>query len=189
VRRLLLCAALLAACLSAHAQQDKDKDKGKPKPTEPTQDFVTKAVESCLAEIDLGRLAAKQAEDGEVRKFARRMIDDHEGLRKELAGLLDGKRIELPERADAEHQLIAKRLAAKKGPPFDQTYLERRVGDQEAVLGMFERQARFGRDDRVKDWAGKKLPDLRANLKAARDLQRRVRGSEKVTEKDKDKDK
>ena len=75
--RALLAAALLAACLTAHARQAKDKDKDKPKPAEPTQDFVTKAIESGLAEVDLGRIAAKQASDKEVRRFAQRMVDDH----------------------------------------------------------------------------------------------------------------
>lgn len=186
--RTLLAAALFAACLTAWAQiqpKDKDKDKEAQKPTEPTQDFVTKAIESAHAEVDHGRLAAKQANDKEVRKFAQQMVDDHNKLTKELTDLLSKKRLELPTSSDAEHDRIRRRLETLKGAPFDRSYLERRVGDQRAVVGMFERQARDGRDDAVKSWAKKKLPELRANLREAERLQRRVGGSERVTDKSK----
>ena len=186
MRTALLTAAVLAACLTAaHARQDKDKDK--PKRTEPTQDFVTKAAESFLAEVELGRLAAKRAEDKGLREFAGRMADEHGKLNKELTELAGKKRLEVPEKADAEHARIAQALAPLKGPPFDRRYVDRRVGDQAAVLGMFERQARGGTDADVKAWAEKKLPGLRANLRAAQRLQRRLEGGPRDADDPKDK--
>jgi len=185
MRRAILCVALLAACLAARARQDQGKDKDKPKRAEPTGDFVTKALESSFAEIDLGRLAAKQGSTAEVRKLAQQLLDDHKQLSKELSELVSKKKLELPTHSDAEHDRLARRIGAMKGAPFDRSYLESRAGDQMEVVGMFERQARDGKDDDVRAWAKKKLPDLRANLRAVRALRDRIEGPDRPSDKDK----
>jgi len=185
VRRAILCAALLAACLSAAARQDQGKDKDKPKKAESTGDFVSKALENSFAEIDLGRIAAKQATTKEVRKLARQMVDDHTKWSKELTDLVGKKQIELPTHSDADHGRLARKMGAMKGPPLDRTYLDSRVVDQEDLVRMFERQARDGKDDDVRAWVKKKLPDLRDNLRAVRSLRSRIEGTVRPTEKDK----
>jgi len=182
----LLAAALLAACLTAYAREDKGKDKDKAKTAESDQTFVNKAVMSDLAEINVSRIAVKNSKDEGVRKFAQQMIDDHGKTSKELLDLVNKKRMKAPEKMDAEHEKLAKKLASLSGSEFDRTYAAGQVKDHEAAVALFERQSKDGKDDDLRAWAKKTLPHLRDHLKMAKELNKKVGGGDK---KDKGKDK
>jgi len=169
---MLFCAALLAACLTAQARDDKDKDRV----TESPQEFVTKAAESDLAEINISRVAVKNAKDDGVKKFAQQMIDDHTKTSKELLGMVNKKQLKAPSRMDAEHQRMFDKLGEVSGAEFDRTYVAGQVKDHETAVALFERQAKDGKDDDLKAWAKKTLPHLREHLKMARDLNKKVGG-------------
>jgi len=174
VKRALFCAALLAACLTAHARDDKDK--ARDKTTESDQDFVTKAAASDMAEINISRIAVKNASDEGVKKFAQQMIDDHTKTSKELLELVNKKKLKTPERMDAEHDRMAKKLGTLKSTEFDRAYMTGQVKDHETAVALFERQSKDGKDDDLKAWAKKTLPHLREHLKMARDLSKKVGG-------------
>jgi len=172
--RALICAALLlAACLTAQARDDKDKAKT----AESDQTFVNKAVASDLAEINISRLAVKNSKDEGVKKFAQRMIDDHGKTSKELLDLVNKKSMKAPERMDAEHDRLAKKLTSLSGSEFDKAYVAGQVKDHEAAVALFESQSKDGKDDDLKAWAKKTLPHLREHLKMAKELNKKVGGS------------
>jgi len=180
--RALLAAALLAACLTAHARDDKDKDKAKT--AESDQTFVNKAAMSDMAEINISRLAVKTSKDEGVRKFAQRMIEDHSKTSKELLDLVNKKRMKAPERMDAEHDKLAKKLSAMTGSEFDRAYAAGQVKDHEVAVALFEGQSKDGKDNDLKAWAKKTLPHLREHLKMAKELNKKVGGSSDKKDKD-----
>src|SRR5262245_3906438 len=72
-------AALAVALLvlpAAWAQKPIEK---KPVDREPTagQEFVAKAIACDIAEVKLSEYAARNAEDNEVKEFARKLVDAH----------------------------------------------------------------------------------------------------------------
>jgi len=172
VNRLLLCAALLAACLTASARDDKDKAKA----STSDQDFVTKAGASDLAEINISRLAVKNSKDEGVRKFAQQMIDDHTKTSKELSTLAGKKNLSGAKRMDDEHDKLWTKLSDMKGEEFDRAYVAGQVKDHETAVALFEAQSKDGQDDDIKAWAKKTLPHLKEHLKMARDLNKKVGG-------------
>lgn len=172
MRRTLLCAALLAACLAAEAREDKDKDKG----AETDQTFVMKASESDLAEINVSRIAVKHSKDDAVKKFAQQMIDDHTKTSKELGELAGKKKLKTAERMDAEHDKVAKKLGELSGSDLDKAYAEGQVKDHEAAVALFEAQSKDGKDEDLKAWAKKTLPHLKHHLKMAKELHEKVGG-------------
>jgi putative membrane protein len=58
--------------------------------------FAMKAADASMAEVQLGQLALTQAGSEEVKRFARRMIDDHGKTNAELTQLAQNKGITLP---------------------------------------------------------------------------------------------
>jgi putative membrane protein len=169
----LFCAALLALCLTASAREDKAKA------AESDQDFVTKATQSDLAEINVSRIAVKNASDEGVKKFAQQMLDDHGKTSKELLEIVNKKKFTAPDRMDAEHDKMAKKLASLSGSELDKAYAEGQVKDHEAAVALFERQAKDGKDEDLKSWAKKTLPHLKQHLKMARELHKKVGGDKR----------
>jgi len=48
------------------------------------RNFVMKAAESGMEEVEMGQLALRQANSDEVKQFAQRMVDDHSKANSEL---------------------------------------------------------------------------------------------------------
>jgi len=46
--------------------------------------FITKAAQGNMAEVEMGRLATQHATDAKVRQFGQRMVDDHSKANDEL---------------------------------------------------------------------------------------------------------
>jgi putative membrane protein len=181
VKRAVLCAALLAACLASHAREDKDKDKDKSPSSDPA--FVMKASASDLAVINLSRIAEKSASDSGVKKFAQQMIEDHTKTRKDLLDLVNKKRWTAAKTMDADHEKMSTKLLGLKGDEFDRAYVAGLVKEHEAAVALFEKQAKDGQDEDLKAWAKKTLPHLREHLKMARDLNEKLGKAKKDKEK------
>jgi predicted outer membrane protein len=60
------------------------------------RNFIMKAAESGMEEVEMGQLALKQASSEEVKQFAQHMIDDHSKANSELMQLAQSKGITLP---------------------------------------------------------------------------------------------
>jgi predicted outer membrane protein len=60
------------------------------------KNFVLKAAEAGMAEVEMGQLALQQASNEEVKRFAQRMVDDHSKANTELMQLAQSKGITLP---------------------------------------------------------------------------------------------
>ena len=84
MRRCTQCAALVIAGLFlARAAADDRKPVVTDKvPTD--QEFLAKALEGNILEVQLGEKARDKTSNDRVKKFAQRMIDDHSKARQEL---------------------------------------------------------------------------------------------------------
>jgi len=142
-------------------------------------DFVLKASAGGMAEVNLGRVAAKSASDEAVRKFAQKMVDDHGKANKELLALANKKRLKVAAAMDAEHQGEFDKLLKLSGAALDRAYMAGQVKDHEDTVALFEKQAKEGRDEDLKKWAKDTLPHLREHLKMAKDVNRRLNGTGK----------
>src|SRR5947207_2769544 len=87
------------------------------------QQFVQKASAAGLAEVNFGRLAAKQAASADVRKFGQHMVDDHTKANEELLKVVNKKRYTAARTMDAEHERAYRKLTGLKGSEFDREYM------------------------------------------------------------------
>jgi putative membrane protein len=132
--------------------------------------FVMQATAAGLAEVNLGNLAAKQAQNRDVKKFAVRMVKDHTKANQQLDKLADRLRIAPAQAMDAAHQAAADKLAQMNGAAFDRAFMRQIVKDHEQAVSLFEAEAKHGQDKGLQDFASKALPKLKEHLKMARDL-------------------
>lgn len=156
----------------AVAQQSQTGDKGTLSRAD--RAFITEAAEGGLAEVDLGRLATKQAANEAVKQFGQRMVDDHSKANDELTSLAQQKGMTVPTAPNAKQQATAQRLEKLQGAEFDKAYMQDMLQDHKKDVAAFEKASKSAQDADLKAWAGKTLPTLRDHLQLAQDTAAKV---------------
>jgi putative membrane protein len=138
--------------------------------------FVDAAAIGGMAEVEFGKLAEQKGQNKAVKKFARRMVEDHGKANDRLSGLAKKDGIAVPEKLDPEHQAMQDRLKAAKGTEFDLTYVAGQVADHQKTAQLLEHEIGSGQDVELKSFASDSLPVVLQHLRAAQDLQAELTG-------------
>ena len=143
----------------------------------PDTQFVAKAIQDGMAEVELGRTAEKKASSPEVKRFAERMVKDHGAANQKLEALAKKHKIEAkgtygtpPLKPDEEAKSEKADLSKLSGREFDQAYAREMVQDHEKAVSLFQDEAKNGKDKEVSQLAGSLLPTLEEHLKMAQGL-------------------
>lgn len=139
------------------------------------KDFVIKAAQGGLAEVQLGQTAQSKATDPNVLQFAKKMVDDHSKANDELKQLATTKGLALPTETDDEHKAVASKLQGTTGKDFAKGYMTAQVSDHEKTVNLFQKEATSGQDADLKSWASKTLPTLQEHLRMAKDTQKKLK--------------
>lgn len=131
------------------------------------QQFMMKAAQGGMAEVELGNLAKEHASSQAVKDFGRHMVDDHSKANDELKSLAARKNVTLPGSIDAKDQATKDRLSKMNGAAFDKAYMRDMVMDHKKDVAEFQKEANSGMDPDVKNWASKTLPTLQQHLQMA----------------------
>jgi putative membrane protein len=135
--------------------------------------FIKEATEDGLAEIELGKIAQKNAASAEVKQFGQRMIDDHSKANQELEAIATKLGVTVPKEPSGKHAHMVKELSKKTGTRFDHEYAEDMVKDHEKAVALFEKESKKGDSEELRQFAAKTLPVLQEHLKMARALMSR----------------
>ncbi len=166
-RRALLTCSLLALALVAASP-------GEPPRRNSDEEFALKAASAGQMVVALGRKARMQALDAGVKRYARRVVEDHRGAMDELRIAARGKRIPLMTAMTVSHQGAVNRLSRLRGARFDRMYIPQQVEAHRKAVTLFEEEIRSGHDPEFRRFAAAMLPTLRAHLRMARALEAEV---------------
>jgi putative membrane protein len=151
----------------AIAGGDKDKEM---KPLT-NASFVTKAAQASLAEVELSKLALSKTQDGQVRSFAQRMVQDHQKANAELKPIAQKHGIQVPAQLDAKHAQKLEDLRAKSGAEFDTEYSRIMHKDHEKAVGLFTKATKSTQlHSDLRNFASKTLPTLESHHRMANRL-------------------
>jgi len=155
-----------------------------PQPTQPApapqaavtdSDFIMKAAEAGMKEVEAARLAAESTSNADVKAYARRLVVDHSITNEELLKLSRSKNVALTVALKTDPTDLLKaaqpNAAAPEAVASDRAFIDQMVTDHQAAIDLFKREADDGNDPEVKDWAEKKIPTLKEHLKLAKELQ------------------
>jgi putative membrane protein len=131
------------------------------------REFMTKAAQGGLAEVELGRLAAQKAQSPDVKQFGQRMVDDHSRVNTELKTLATSKGVTLPTDIDAATKEEQAKLSKLTGAAFDKEYMRLMVDDHRKDVAEFEKESKDQDNADVRAFAAKTLPTLQEHLKLA----------------------
>lgn len=133
------------------------------------QQFMMKAAQGGMAEVELGKLAKDHASSDAVKTFGQQMVDDHSKANDELKDLASKKGVSLPAEVNSKDKATMDRLSKLNGAAFDAAYMRDMVADHKKDVAEFQKEANSGMDPDVKDWASKTLPTLQHHLQMAQD--------------------
>jgi len=122
-------------------------------------EFVAKASESGLAEVQKGRLAASKGQSAEVRAFGQRMVTDHGKANSELESIAGRKQLRLTKEVGNLQQRAIDDLGAKSGADFDREFARQMVADHATAVTLFTQASKL-EDADLAGFASRTLPVL-----------------------------
>jgi putative membrane protein len=140
------------------------------------KEFLMKAAMGGMSEVEMGRLAASNATDPDVKAFGQRMVDDHTKANDQLKQVAASKGVTLPTEMDKSERREMDKLAKMTGSEFDHAYVKMMVKDHKEDVSEFSKEADKGTDSDVKSFAGTTLPTLQDHLKSIEDISGKMGG-------------
>jgi len=135
-----------------------------------TEDFIKEVAMSDMTEIEAAKIA-EQKGNAEEKKFAAMMLADHTKTSTELKSMVTGEmKAALPAALDDASEKKLAKLRDAKPEDFAATYDPMQVSAHKDAVSLFERYAKGGDNNSLKDWAGKTLPALQHHLEMAQAL-------------------
>lgn len=164
-RRILAAATILVAAASVPPgtmAQSADA------PVPPTADFVRQAAIGGLFEMDISRLALERSKNPDIVRFAQRMINDHGDANNALKMTVKADKLELalPSALDAAHSQKYEAMKRAKGEDFDSAFVTAQSDAHFEAVALFVAYAKGGDDPKLKAFAEKTVPTLRAHQDA-----------------------
>ena len=135
--------------------------------------FVREAATGGMAEVELSKVAQK-SENGDVKRFADWMIEDHTKANEQLTSIATGLGVDMPKSLDSEHERVREKLQTLHGKAFDDQYIRDMVEDHNKAVKLFQKEERSGHNTELKQFAQKTLPTLEEHHKMALELSRKL---------------
>jgi putative membrane protein len=139
--------------------------------------FAHEAILGAMAEVNVGKLAARKAQSQEVREFANRMVSDHSAAGDRLAALIKSNRLGRPADLDKDHKVMLEQLGKVDGRAFEAAYIRGQVVDHQRSAQLYEWIIDNGQDRRLASYAMETLPVVLRHLEMAKALQAQLTGS------------
>jgi putative membrane protein len=145
----------------------------------PTSDrqFMDKAAQGGMAEVELGQLAQQNGQSQDVKDFGKRMVTDHSKANDQLKQLASQKGVSLPTSLNSKDQATKDKLSKLQGAAFDKAYMKDMVMDHKKDVAEFQKASTSAKDPELKSWAGETLPTLQSHLQEAEKIAPNVSGT------------
>lgn len=132
--------------------------------------FVERVTIASNFEVDSSKTLLEKSTHPQIRDYATRMIADHSAILAELRALPDAA-TRLPAGLDDRTQERLIRLRSFEGEELNRWYVQMQVDGHKETVEIFEAYAAHGEVPRLKEFAERRLPAMRAHLAAAEALQ------------------
>lgn len=139
------------------------------------KEFMDKAAQGGMAEVQMGQLAASKAQNAEVKSFGQKMTQDHSNANTGLKSLATQKGLTLPTEVSAKHKEDMDKLSKLSGAAFDKEYVTMMVADHEKDVADFQKQSESATDADLKAFAAKTLPTLKMHLEMIKGIQAKMK--------------
>jgi putative membrane protein len=142
------------------------------------QKFLERAMESDVAEIQMGRLALEKSTDEQVRHFATQMTDDHGKMLDEWKQAVATLNIPVPEEPSKNAMKTMDKMKGLSGDAFDQAYIKEMVKAHKEDDKAFKEEARSTTNTQLKQMATEDAGIVEGHLQQIQEIAK-SKGSQK----------
>lgn len=139
--------------------------------------FAQKAAQADRAEVKLGQLAEQKGTNSTVKDFGKRMVQDHSKNEAMLKETASRENVVLPAGIDKADQDTYDQLSKLSGTAFDRAYANDMVKDHTKDVAEFQKEAKDGHNQAIKNYAAQTVPVLQTHLDLARNMEASVNQS------------
>lgn len=136
--------------------------------TQKEKKFLEVAAQDGKDQVEIGKVIEQKSHDNALKRFAQRLVQDHDQINKELRSLAEKENYEIPNQVDAEGVELQARLEELSGSELNRTYLRTVIEQRANALQEFEIASQDSTHTAVKRFASKTLPVLKSQLREAK---------------------
>jgi putative membrane protein len=159
MRKLMSGLSALVMLSAAAVAQDKGSQK-----------FITEAIEGNLAEVSMGELAQKNAQEANVKAFGQMLTSDHGAALQSAKEAATSLGVTPPTSPNAKQKADYDKMAKLNGAAFDKAFAKHMVMDHKKEIAAYRKASKS--KDAAGQYAQKTLPTLQKHLETAQSIQR-----------------
>ena len=161
----VLLMAMIAACLGPGL------DTARAEISDADKVFLDTMAASDVAEVELSRIVASQAQSPQVRDFAQTIASDHNENYQALLQLCSDKKYAIAPRVDATHGEVMLKLRSADSPEAaERAYLDAIAADQATIDSLLEKISGNSNDADIKRFAADTLTAVKNHEDSAKQL-------------------
>ena len=169
----LMLAAGLVACNRGDgvraAREDRDDTFS---PAE--QDFMLKAAQANLAEIDLAQMAKQKGQNDDVKDYANMIEQDHRDALDDLMDIMKAARIAPPQSPTPDARVEIDRMNMLMGAEFEREFVNTMVMNHQKAVDLFRDAYSVVQNEDLREYISNKLPKIEMHLQKAHALQSKL---------------
>jgi putative membrane protein len=133
--------------------------------------ILSKLSQANSEEVQLGKMAQKQASHSEVKKFGQRMSDDHSQMNTQIHQIVSKSGITLPKTSQpSEHTETIKAMSSYSGKEFDRHYIETMLQEHRKDIAELQQYADTTTNPEMKSFMKSTLPILENHIRIAENV-------------------
>lgn len=132
--------------------------------------FIKKAADGGMAEVELGKVASSNGERDEVKQFGQRMMTDHGRANDNLKSVASKLNVTVPEKVSTNHQSKIDKLSKMSGSAFDTAYISEMVADHQKDIAEFEKSRKEVTNEDLKKFIDETVPVMKEHLEMAKQM-------------------
>lgn len=130
-------------------------------------EFMTKAAQSDMTEIQTSKLALQKSQDPTVKSFAQQMIKDHTNSSQQLKQIARSKGFTLPTSIGSDNQALLTKLRNTSGQTFNRAYMQGQIQAHTKTEAEYQKYIKQGQDSDLQAFANKVSPIVSEHLQMA----------------------
>ena len=132
--------------------------------------FIQEEASAGEAIVKMAELGETQAQNNEVKAFAKKLVAEHNNVNNSLTKLAKSKDVTLTSEPDTKQEDRQMTLVKATPAEFDKKFLTMVITNHEKCVKHFQHASEKSEDGDVKAWAAKTLPALQAHIVTAKKL-------------------
>jgi putative membrane protein len=137
--------------------------------------FLAYAAEINLLEVEIGRLALQKAINGDVKDYARMLIDDHNKSLLELKTLANKQTITLPNAIPEPLMEKYNGLKEKSAADFDKAFVDMMVEEHETAVDKMTAISQKIKNSDSKLWSSRQIDSFITHRDEAKKLKEKIK--------------